>query len=83
MNSSATSGELHQVISEILRLDRSKIVPQIAIHQVDTWNSLTHIELIVTIEERFAVQLTEDEITAMTSVGEIERVLAARGVMAR
>jgi acyl carrier protein len=83
MNSSSNLNALHAVISEVLRLDPGKIVPEAAIHQVDTWNSLTHIELIVTIEERFRVQLTEDEIAAMTSVGEIQRILAARGVGAQ
>jgi acyl carrier protein len=73
---------LHQVISEVLRMAPEKITADMSIHKVDTWNSLTHIELVVTIEERFHIQLTEDEIVAMTSVDEIQRVLSKRGVLA-
>ncbi len=73
--------KLHQVISEVLRMPPDRIISAMSIHKVDTWNSLTHIELVVTIEERFHVQLTEDEIVAMTSIAEIERILSDRGVL--
>jgi acyl carrier protein len=73
---------LHQVISEVLRMPPARITSELSIHKVDTWNSLTHIELVVTIEESFHVQLTEDEIVAMTSVAEIQRILSNRGVLA-
>jgi acyl carrier protein len=74
--------KLHQVISEVLRVPADRITSEMSIHKVDTWNSLTHIELVVTIEEKFLIQLTEDEIVAMTSIAEIQRILSHRGVLA-
>jgi acyl carrier protein len=74
--------KLHQVISEVLRMPPERITSELSIHKVDTWNSLTHIELVVTVEESFHIQLTEDEIVAMTSIVEIERILSKRGVLA-
>ena len=73
---------LHQIISEVLRIPADKISSEISIHKIDTWNSLTHIELVVTIEEKFHIQLTEDEIVSMTTIGEIQKVLNNRGVLA-
>lgn len=73
--------KLDAIISETLRLDPAKIAPTTAIHEVSTWNSLTHIELIISIEEAFGIQLTEDEIAAMRNVGIIKEVLAKRGVL--
>jgi len=73
---------LQQAIAEILRIPLDKITPEVAIHEVATWNSLTHIELIVSLEEKFQIQLTEDEIVAMTSVGAIQKTLRLRGVLA-
>jgi acyl carrier protein len=73
---------LHQVISEVLRVPPDRITAEMSIHKVDTWNSLTHIELVVSIEERFHIQLTEDEIVAMTSIAEIQKILSNRGVLA-
>jgi acyl carrier protein len=73
---------LFQIISEVLRIPPDKIASELRIHEVDTWNSLTHIELVVVIEERFQIQLTEDEIVGMTSITEIQRILSNRGVLA-
>lgn len=71
---------LHQIISEVLHIPAEKITAKTRIHEVDTWNSLTHIEFVVTIEERFRIQLTEDEIASMTSIEQVEKVLSERGV---
>ena len=72
---------LHQIICEVLRITRDKISPDLSIHEIDTWNSLTHIELIVTLEEKFHIQFTEDEIVTMTSIGAIQDMLKLRGVL--
>ena len=72
---------LARIISDVLRIEEDKIGPEIAIHKVATWNSLSHIELVVTIEEAFSIQLAEDDIVAMISVGEIRRILSERGVL--
>ena len=73
---------LHQIISEVFNIPMDKITPELSIHKVNAWNSLTHIEFVVTVEERFRVQLTNDEIVAMTSVREAERTLRQRGILA-
>lgn len=73
---------LHQIVSEVLRIPPEKIAAKTRIHEVDTWNSLTHIEFVMTIEERFHVQLTEDEIASMTSIEQVQKVLSERGVLA-
>jgi acyl carrier protein len=76
-----SQNKLYQVISEVLRVPPDRLTSAMSIHKVDTWNSLSHIELVVTIEERFHIQLTEDEIVAMTSIAEIEKLLSNRGVL--
>jgi acyl carrier protein len=72
---------LYQIISEIFRIPLEEVTPEMAIHKVSAWNSLTHIELVVSIEEKFRIQLTQDEIVVMTSVGEAQRILSVRGVL--
>jgi len=71
---------LTAIIAEALRLDETKVTDDLAIHTVATWNSLTHIELVIMIEEQLQIQLTEDEIVAMRSVRDIRTVLGQRGV---
>ena len=68
------------LLAEILQVPRSKITDDLAMKDVDAWDSLKHMELIVALEEAFNIQLTFDEIIAMQSVREIKRVTAERGV---
>jgi acyl carrier protein len=70
-------------MAEVLQVEEREVTPELAIHRAGTWNSLTHIELVVGIEQAFGVQLTDDEIVAMTSVGEIRRVLRGHGIEER
>jgi acyl carrier protein len=53
----------------------------LAMKDVDSWDSLIHMELIGSVESAFGLQLTFDEIVAMTTVGDIKRVLAEKGAL--
>ena len=73
--------DLVQIISRVLQIDAKGITPELAINEIPTWNSLSHIELVVSIEEEYHLELTGDEIAAMTSVDKIRRTLSLRGVI--
>jgi acyl carrier protein len=75
--------DLYKLVSDVLRIAPEKITRDLHIHEVDSWNSLTHIELVLAIEEKFNIQLSEDEIVAITSIGEMIRILTDRGALAR
>lgn len=47
---------------------------------VEAWDSLKHMELIVSVENTFGIELSFDEIVAMQTVSEIKRVLRQKGV---
>lgn len=44
-----------------------------------SWDSLTHLRLVVAIQTEFGLDLGEAEIRSITSVKSIRRVLATRG----
>lgn len=67
-------------LAEVLQIPKAKVTDDLQMTDVDAWDSLKHMELIVSLEEAFGVQLTFDEIVQMRSVREIKRVLRARGV---
>ena len=48
--------------------------------QTETWDSLTHMELIAGMEQDFGVELTSDEIITMTSIANIKDVLRRHGL---
>ena len=66
------------VLAEVLQVAQAIITDDLAMQDVDAWDSLKHMELIVSIENAFGLQLSFDEIVNMQSVGNIRRALEAR-----
>lgn len=73
---------IEAVVAEVLQIPAGKITDDLAMKDVDAWDSLKHMELIVSLEGSFEIQLSFEEIVAMQSVGEIKRILKQKGVAA-
>jgi acyl carrier protein len=73
--------KLNQLMAELLRLPQSEITDSLNMKDSDVWDSLKHMELIVSIEDAFDVQLTSDEIVNMLDVAQIKNILASKGAL--
>lgn len=71
---------LLSLISEILRIPPQSVADALDMAQTETWDSLTHMELIAGLEQDFGIELTSDEIIMMTSIGSIKDVLRSHGL---
>ena len=69
------------LLAEVLQIPLATITDDLAMKDVELWDSLKHMELIVSLEQNFEIQLSFEEIVAMQSVREIKRVLSERGAM--
>jgi acyl carrier protein len=73
---------VNQVFIDVLDHDDIRLTPASTAADVEDWDSLTHIELVVAIEKRFGVKFTLAEIQGYRNVGEmcegIVRKLGAR-----
>lgn len=72
--------KIENVLADALKIPVAKITEDFTMKDAEAWDSLKHMELVVSLEEGFGIQLTFDEIVAMRSVGEIKRVLREKGV---
>lgn len=72
--------KVQNLLSEVLQIPSAEITDDLTMKAVDSWDSLKHMELIVSLEQSFDIQLSFDDIVAMQSVSEIKRVLRERGV---
>lgn len=74
--------ELLLQIQEIFRdvLDDEEIVlePATTADDVEGWDSLTHIQLIVAIEKHFKIKFTSKEILSWKNIGELVDCLASK-----
>ena len=57
-----------QTISEVLKVPQADLKPEMTIDQIDTWDSIKHMDLILTLEEKFNIQFEGDEIADMQSI---------------
>jgi len=68
-------------MADVLKMAETDITDNLTIDDLETWDSLKHMDLVVSIEQAFKIELTLDEIVIMTSVVAIKRVLNDRGVL--
>jgi acyl carrier protein len=72
---------LKKLVSKALRLPAdSPVSDTLTMAETRSWDSLAHMELVLAVEEHYQVNLSADEIVAMTSIAGIVAVLRARGV---
>ena len=68
------------LISEILRIAPEDVVDTLGMDDLATWDSLSHMQLIVTVESDYGIELTADEIVTMRTIGNIREVLISKGI---
>lgn len=62
---------VNQVFIDVLDHDDIVLAPTSTAADVEDWDSLTHIELVVAIEKRFGIKFTLAEIQGYHNVGEM------------
>ena len=67
--------KLKIIFAEILEVDVSKITDDASPENIDTWDSLKQMGLIVAIEEEFKIQFDEDDIFELNSYSMIRSAL--------
>jgi acyl carrier protein len=66
---------INKLLTELFRVQSGEITDNLSMKDTDIWDSLKHMELIVSIEQEFKIELTFDEIVGMQNVGEIKRIV--------
>ena len=68
------------VLAEVLRTRPEEITAETAMRNTPAWDSLSHMDLVVALEAAYGVQLSMDDIAAMTTFPDLCRVLRTRGI---
>ena len=72
--------KLITLIAELFKMKPEEITDSLTMKDTEVWDSLKHMELIVSIEQTMNISLTFDEIVFMRSVKDIKQVLKQRGI---
>ncbi|GFE60484.1 acyl carrier protein [Geobacter sp. AOG2] len=72
---------LNQIFCMVFDDDAIQIHPTTSANDIDGWDSLSHVNLVTTIEAKFNIRFTQKELLKQRNVGDliadIERKLAA------
>jgi len=67
------------IFSNVFSIPLQDIHDFTKLHDIPTWDSMTHMVLITALEEEFQIQLSGDEIADMQTVGDAKTFMAAHG----
>ena len=69
---------IRTLAADVLGVRRSEIDGNSTPQHLDSWDSISHVSLVMAIEEQFGVAFTPEEITEMESIGRIAELLSRK-----
>ena len=70
---------LAEIFQDVFDEDSIDVSPELSAKDVDGWDSLTHIRLILTVEKAFKIKFSTSEIGKLENVGDLVALIKARG----
>jgi acyl carrier protein len=63
------------LVADLFDIPKEQVTLQTSPSTIDTWDSLKHLDLILALEQEFALQISPDEMAEMSSVEIITKVI--------
>lgn len=70
--------KVREILAQTFRVKLDDITEDTTIENIDTWDSLTHMELVANLEEGLGIEFDGDEIADMLSVKSIEKIVSEK-----
>lgn len=70
--------KLNEIFIDILDLDECNLTDETSANDIEEWDSLSHIQLIVAIEKSFGIKFTSLEIMKWRNIGELVDSILSR-----
>jgi acyl carrier protein len=69
---------LAELFEDVFDDDSIQVTPDLSAKDVDGWDSLSHIRLILTVEKAFKIKFSTSEIGKLENVGDLAALIKAR-----
>ena len=67
--------QLTEIFKDVFDDDSLEVEPMTTAEDVDGWDSLAHIRLVVSIEKAFSIRFTASEISQLENVGDLVELI--------
>ena len=74
-------GKLEEIIANIFELEPEQIKKEMTPEDIETWDSLSQLNLLSTIEKEFKIKLEFDEIFTVMKIDDIYKLLSKKCVL--
>lgn len=78
METAAIYAKLTDVFHNVFDDDSVVLAPELTAEDVDDWDSLSHIRLVLGVEKAFAVKFTAAEVGSLKNVGEFVSLIQSK-----
>jgi acyl carrier protein len=69
---------LTKVFRDVFGEDSIQVTPELSADDVDDWDSLAHIRLLLTVEKAFKIKFSTSEVGKLQNVGDLVTLIKAR-----
>jgi acyl carrier protein len=73
-----TMARLNEVFQDVFDDDELHVTRETTAQEIEGWDSLMHVTLIVNVEKAFGVRFASAEVAALKNVGELTDLIARR-----
>jgi acyl carrier protein len=78
VDDSQVFARLTEIFQDVFDEDDLQLTPELSAKDVDGWDSLAHIRLILTVEKAFKIKFSTSEIGKLENVGDLVTLIKAR-----
>jgi acyl carrier protein len=69
---------LTEIFQDVFDEESITVTPELSAENMDGWDSLTHIRLMLTVEKAFQIKLSVSDIGKLSNVGDLVTLIKAR-----
>ena len=70
---------LRDIVADTLEISPNEVTPETSTDSVEAWDSFRHLQLILSVEGEYGVQLDPQQIPELTTVAKLQAALAQKG----
>jgi acyl carrier protein len=78
MDEALIYARMADIFGDVFDEESIKVTPTLSAKDVDGWDSLTHIRLLLTIEKAFKIKFSTSEVGKLENVGDLVMLIKAR-----